>query len=68
MNPVRGDQFGRIPEGMRWCSHCNGYGSSLKEASVRCTHCGGRGLVWSDRSRAATASPPSDASEWVRSS
>jgi hypothetical protein len=27
------------------CSHCNGYGSSLKEASDRCTRCGGSGLA-----------------------
>lgn len=27
-----------------WCPHCNGYGSSLREASARCTQCGGSGL------------------------
>lgn len=27
------------------CSHCNGYGSSLKEETDRCTKCGGLGLV-----------------------
>lgn len=27
------------------CSHCNGYGSSLKEASDKCTRCGGSGIV-----------------------
>jgi hypothetical protein len=65
MNHVTADQFGRIPEGMKWCPRCNGYGSSLKEASGRCTHCGGSGLVWADRDRpvAATASPPRRASE-----
>jgi DnaJ-class molecular chaperone len=51
MNAMTGDQFGRIPEGMKWCPHCNGYGSSLKEGSARCTHCGGSGLVWADRGR-----------------
>jgi hypothetical protein len=45
------ERFGRIPEGMNWCPQCNGYGSSLKEASGRCTHCGGSGLVWADRER-----------------
>jgi hypothetical protein len=30
---------------MKWCAHCNGYGSSLKEAAGRCMHCGGSGLV-----------------------
>jgi hypothetical protein len=66
MNNVTADQFGRIPEGMKWCPHCNGYGSSLKEESGRCTHCGGSGLVWADRdrrSRAATASRPHGTSE-----
>ena len=66
MNDVTADPFGRIPEGMKWCPHCNGYGSSLKEASGRCTHCGGSGLVGTDRdhpSRAATASPPLRTSE-----
>jgi hypothetical protein len=42
---VRGIEFGRITEGVKWCPHCNGYGSSLQEASGRCTHCGGCGLV-----------------------
>ena len=27
------------------CSHCNGYGSSLKEEEERCSVCGGTGLV-----------------------
>ena len=27
------------------CTHCNGYGSSLKEDTNRCTKCGGLGLV-----------------------
>jgi len=31
--------------GLKECSHCNGYGSSLKEAAPKCTQCGGSGLV-----------------------
>jgi len=31
--------------GYEQCSHCNGYGSSLKEDSPRCTVCQGTGLV-----------------------
>jgi DnaJ-class molecular chaperone len=54
VNHVTADQLGRIPEGMKWCPHCNGYGASLKEASGRCTHCGGSGLVWADRERPVT--------------
>jgi hypothetical protein len=54
MNHVTGDQIGCIPEGMKWCLHCNGYGASLKEASGRCTHSGGSGLVWADRERPVT--------------
>jgi DnaJ-class molecular chaperone len=30
---------------LRWCPHCNGYGSSLEEDAERCTHCAGTGLV-----------------------
>ena len=30
------------------CTHCNGYGSSLKEKEERCTRCGGTGLVDKD--------------------
>jgi DnaJ-class molecular chaperone len=45
MSPMTKDPFGGVPEGMRWCPHCNGYGSSLKEDAERCTHCGGSGLV-----------------------
>jgi hypothetical protein len=33
---------GREP---KWCSRCNGYGSSLSESSARCTACGGTGLA-----------------------
>ena len=45
MNPMPHDPFGAVPQGMRWCPHCNGYGSSLKEDAERCTHCAGTGLV-----------------------
>ena len=33
--------------GLEMCSHCNGYGSSLKdpEGVDRCTRCGGTGLM-----------------------
>jgi DnaJ-class molecular chaperone len=31
--------------GYEVCTHCNGYGSSLKEDSDTCTKCGGLGLV-----------------------
>jgi DnaJ-class molecular chaperone len=31
--------------GYEVCTHCNGYGSSLKEESAICTKCYGRGLV-----------------------
>jgi len=33
-------KYGLVP-----CSHCNGYGSSLKESNARCTQCEGIGLV-----------------------
>jgi hypothetical protein len=39
------DRFGAVPEGMRWCPHCDGYGSSLMEETERCTRGGGTGLV-----------------------
>jgi DnaJ-class molecular chaperone len=45
MSPMPQDPFSAVPKGMRWCPHCNGYGSSLKEDAERCTHCGGTGLV-----------------------
>jgi hypothetical protein len=28
-----------------WCSHCNGYGSSLKDDADRCSRCGGTGIA-----------------------
>jgi hypothetical protein len=27
------DYLSKVPAGTRWCRHCNGYGSSLKETS-----------------------------------
>jgi DnaJ-class molecular chaperone len=45
MSPMSQDPFSSVPEGMRWCPHCNGYGSSLKEDAERCTRCAGTGLV-----------------------
>jgi DnaJ-class molecular chaperone len=45
MSQMTDDRFGAVPAGMRWCPHCNGYGSSLKEEAERCTHCAGTGLV-----------------------
>lgn len=34
-------------QGLKECDHCNGYGSSLKDAEGidRCTKCGGSGLI-----------------------
>ena len=32
-------------EGYEICTHCNGYGSSLKEKADKCTKCGGSGLT-----------------------
>lgn len=52
------DPFG-IPEGMRWCGHCNGYGSSLKESAGRCSHCAGTGLVVDD-AKAIANEPPDE--------
>jgi DnaJ-class molecular chaperone len=45
MSAMSHDPFaqGAIPDGMRWCPHCNGYGSSLRENAERCTHCAGDG-------------------------
>lgn len=42
------EAFGEIPEGMKECPHCNGYGSSLHEDGARCSRCGGSGLVPAD--------------------
>jgi hypothetical protein len=38
------DSFSKVPAAPA-VSHCNGYGSSLKEASERYSRCGGTGLV-----------------------
>ena len=45
MSPMLDDRFGAVPQGMRWCPHCSGYGSSLQEKAERCTHCAGTGLL-----------------------
>jgi len=36
-----------MPEGMKECDHCNGYGSSLKDplGVDVCTKCKGKGIV-----------------------
>ena len=39
------DMIGNLEEnGYRFCGHCNGYGSSLKESAPTCTKCKGTGL------------------------
>jgi DnaJ-class molecular chaperone len=45
MSPMSHDPLCAVPQGMRWCPHCNGYGSSLQEAAECCTRCAGTGLV-----------------------
>ncbi len=58
MNKVMNEaNYGEIPEGYKWCEHCNGYGSSLKDDNHRCAKCNGTGLVATDRSEEATAAP-----------
>lgn len=37
--------------GYTMCSHCNGYGSSLKEKPPKCTICGGTGLLKKGRKK-----------------
>ena len=36
-----------LPQGVSYCGHCNGYGSSLKDPPGvdHCTLCGGTGLM-----------------------
>ena len=51
------DDLGQVPEGYKWCDHCKGYGSSLKDANDRCARCNGSGLVAADRSGEAAAAP-----------
>ncbi len=58
MGPMgSGDDPGHVPEGYKWCDHCNGYGSSLKDANDRCARCNGTGLVAADRSGEAATAP-----------
>jgi DnaJ-class molecular chaperone len=56
MSPMPHDPFSAVPDGMRWCPHCNGYGSSLKEDAERCTRCAGTGLVV-DQAAAPSSEP-----------
>jgi hypothetical protein len=62
----RDPDLGRIPEGYRWCPHCDGYGSSLNDANDRCAKCNGTGLVAADRRDEAAASPTNGASATPR--
>ena len=39
------DPLGIDPKRARWCPECSGYGSSLKQETMKCTRCGGTGLV-----------------------
>jgi DnaJ-class molecular chaperone len=47
--------------GLQECSHCNGYGSSLKEEAERCTVCGGMGLI---RKKEEPAKNPTRKVQW----
>jgi DnaJ-class molecular chaperone len=58
----RDHDLGQIPAGCRWCPHCDGYGSSLKDDNDRCAHCHGTGLVAADRHNQAAASPTNGSS------
>jgi DnaJ-class molecular chaperone len=49
--------LGQIPEGYKWCPHCNGYGSSLKDGNERCARCNGTGPVAADRASEAASAP-----------
>ena len=49
--------LGQVPEGYKWCLHCNGYGSSLKDGNERCARCSGTGLVAADRASEAASAP-----------
>lgn len=53
--------FGEIPEGYRWCAHCNGYGSSLADENEGCVKCNGTGLVAADRTAVAADAPTNGA-------
>jgi hypothetical protein len=57
-----GDDLGQVPDGFKWCDHCNGYGSSVKDQNDRCAKCNGTGLVAADRSREAAGAPRNGAS------
>jgi DnaJ-class molecular chaperone len=45
--------------GYEECTHCNGYGSSLKEEGRTCSRCGGSGLIRSTSDAPTTPSAPS---------
>ena len=49
------------------CGHCNGYGSSLKEASDRCTKCSGTGLVKEEKWQKQSLATSTDVSKNSRS-
>lgn len=57
--------LGEIPDGYRWCEHCNGYGSSLADDNERCARCNGTGLVASDRREQAATAPANGTSGGV---
>ncbi len=46
--PANYEGCGYIPK-IEECSHCNGYGSSLKEEADKCTKCGGSGLIMENK-------------------
>ena len=45
--------------GYEECTHCDGYGSSLKEEAHTCSRCGGSGLVRPASAASTTPSAPS---------
>jgi DnaJ-class molecular chaperone len=59
----RDRDVGQIPHGYKWCLHCNGYGSSLKDRNERCARCNGTGLVAADRASEAASSPTNGKSD-----
>jgi hypothetical protein len=44
MSDRMSDSYSMGPAGTRWCPHCSGCGSPLKEVGERCSPCGGTGL------------------------
>jgi len=60
----RDHDLGQIPEGYRWCPHCNGYGSSLGDANDRCVRCNGTGLAAADRPCDAASAPTNGTADW----